>query len=131
MIALLAQTQLFPSQTPYSILDYGVTAIVLVVLGIVLYFVFRSMRQILADHVKAMQALAETMVLMKESVLTLVVDTRHLHTSVSSLERLYEQDRIGRIEQLEKATARHEAEHDHREEATDHVRKTASGSNPA
>lgn len=131
MIDLLAQSQpLLPSQTPYTILDYGVTAIVLIVLGIVLFFVFRSMRQILGDHVRAMQALAETMVLMKESVLTLVVDTRHLHASVSSLERLYETDRIGRIEQLEKATERHGAEHNHREEATEHVKRT-SGSSPS
>lgn len=118
---MISQAPILPAGTPYSILDYGVTALVLIVLGVVLYFVFRSMRQILTDHAKAMGSLAETMVLMKESILTLVVDTRHLHSSVATLERYYEGDRVARLDQLEEASRRHAAEHEHRREASEHV----------
>lgn len=83
---MIAQ-QILPSSTPYTILDYGVTAMVLVVMGIVLWFTFRTMAKVLEDHAAAMAELTVNIRMMKEELLTLVVDTRHLHESVTELER--------------------------------------------
>jgi cbb3-type cytochrome oxidase subunit 3 len=71
--------QVLPSQVPYTILDYGVTALVLIVLGAVLWYVFRTQRQILADHAEAMAKLADSMRLIKEELMTAVTETRHIH----------------------------------------------------
>lgn len=104
---MIAQ-QVLPSQVPYTVLDYGVTVMVLVVLGITLWFVFRTQRQILSDHAEAMGHLAESMRVMKEELMTLVVDTRHLHASVTDMQRDIEWERAMGIGRREGETQRHQ-----------------------
>jgi hypothetical protein len=53
--------QILPSSTPYSFLDYGVTAIVLVVLGVVLWYVFKIQRQSLSDVAEATKSVASAL----------------------------------------------------------------------
>lgn len=108
MIAQVGQ-QVLPSQTPYTVLDYGVTALVLIVMGIVLWFVFKTQARILKDHADAMADLANDLRIMKEELLTLVLETRHLS---EAQDRAETRQQIHRDEQTRHyEMERHQASH--------------------
>lgn len=116
---MIAQ-ELLPSSTPYSILDYGVTAIVLIVLGIVLWFTFKTLTRILADHDRSLIDLADSMRIMKEEMFKLVIEARHNNETAHSTRRALELEQAVEQGRREEAASRHRDERDHRLEAARH-----------
>lgn len=114
--------QYLPSQAPYTLLDYGTTVMTLIVLGIVLWFVFRTLRQILNDHAQAMTSLVEAVRIMKEELFTLVTDVRHVHETLLAQQRTDEIERAVKLSKEYEELRRYVKEEDHRTEATRHVK---------
>src|SRR4051812_28149050 len=112
---MIAQ-ELLPSQAPYTILDYGVSAIVLIVMGIVLWFTFKTLAKIAADHDQAMKSLVETMRVMQEHLLSLLVEARYSNQTSQDVKQALEMEQAAEHGRREESSFRHREERDHRNE---------------